>query len=160
MKQPIRFFSTCWPKKSDWLLHNLYFGCLKGAKVECNWMESNAIKCNQMQSKCNRILIESITKKLWKFDWFDDHSIDSMIIWLIRSIGNQTKRLNSINLAANRTLIAFDWLPLALLLCLQMKHCLAPCLIILLKSNYNLGLRCSKLRVHLMICRIFENIAP
>ena len=41
-----------------------------------------------------------------------------------------------------------------------MKHFVAPCLIIFLKSDYNLGLRYSNLRVHLMICRISENIAP
>ena len=143
--------------------NTLYFGCLKGAKVECNWMESNAIKCNQMQS--NAIEMQSNTHRInhektleirlirWSFDWFNDHLIDS-----IDRKPNKTIKFDS--LAANRTLIAFDWLPLALLLCLQMKHCVAPCLIILLKSNYNLGLRCSKLRMHLMICRIFENIAP
>ena len=51
-----------------------------------------------------------------------ENSIDSMIVRLIRSIENQSSGcilLNSIDSAANRTSIAFDWLPLAGILYLE-----------------------------------------
>ena len=58
-----------------------------------------------MQSNSNQMQSQKTLENL----------IDSMIIQLIRSMENQSNdyiRLNLINSAANRTLIAFSWLPL------------------------------------------------
>ena len=58
----------------------------------------------------HQTLIESITKNFGKFDWFDVHSID-----LINR--KPIEQLNSIDSAANRTLIVFHWLPLVRAVC-------------------------------------------
>ena len=90
-------------------------------------MQSNSsrmqLNSNRMQSKGNRTLIKSITKNFGKFYWFDDRSIDSMIVRLIRSIENQSNHLPPFCFCFFCFALA---LALGLALSLQPSPCLLP----------------------------------